>query len=363
MTIFGTLLHDHRQQLQERVLEVPELRPHFVNLLGATPIAPWGAKKLLELARTGELEAWRFGQLSYGRIHETISDTDLADILSALNELEEGASCTLSILDMRFYNDRNSDYVPSEPLRSVGRKAICKLLSLHRTEFNRNQMHGLDRVMEECLSDSAPNKEIGEIVGLLCEGIESYRLYSSDLEEIIAALVENFPELVLNRVFKDDNNNQLLAHSLFKERVSRSGSSLNLASVDRLVKWCDGNQERVQKIASLVSSYSSVEKQKNLLDNPKQVALTSHIKALLEIADNKNDIVETIFAGTWPDGWAGSLAEILEVRSKAFAELLNHHSPEVRELAKAKLTSLEEMIRKKREQEAEEYGRREQRFE
>lgn len=351
------------RQLQERVLEVPELKPHFVYLLSATPIAPWGAKKLLELARTGELDAWRFEQLSYGRIHETISDTDLAEILLALNELEEGASYTLSILGMRFYIDKDSDYVPSEPLRSVGRKAICKLLSMHRTGINSNQLPRLDGVVDECLSDSAPNNEIDEIVGLLCEGIESFRLYSSDLEEIIAALVENSPELVLNRVFKDDNKNQLLAHSLFKERISQSGSSLNLAPVDRLVKWCDGNQERIQKIAAAVSSYSSVEKEKNLLDNPKQVVLSRHIKALLEIADNKNDIVETIFAGTWPDGWSGSLAEILEVRSKAFAELLDHHSQEVRELAKAKLTSLEKTIRKKREQEAEEYGRREQRFE
>ena len=58
-----------------------------------------------------------------------------------------------------------------------------------------------------------------------------------------------------------------------------------------------------------------------------------------------------------------SLAEILEVRSKAFADLLNHHSGEVREFAKIKLALIEKSVRKNREKEAEENNRLEQRFE
>jgi hypothetical protein len=354
------------RQLQERVLEVPELKPHFVYLLGATPITPWGAKKLLEVARTGELEAWRFEQIKYGRIHETISDDDLVAILSALNELERGAFSTLSILDMRFFTDRNSDYVPSEALRSVGRQTIRKLLSMHQNEINRNRLHWPDRVIDECLLDSAPDNEIGELVELLCEGIESHRLYCFELEKIVAALVENFPELVLNRVFTSDKKEQLLVYQLFRDHGSRrgSGSSLNLAPVDRLVKWCNGNQDRIQKIAAAVSSYSSEDNEKNPLENPKQVVLSIHIKELLEIAENKIDIVETIFAGAWPSsGWSESLAEILEVRSRAFTELLNYPSPEVREFAKTKLTLLEKSIREKRMHEAKNNRWHEQRFE
>ncbi|MDW1317920.1 hypothetical protein AB9B33_25035, partial [Klebsiella pneumoniae] len=66
---------------------------------------------------------------------------------------------------------------------------------------------------------------------------------------------------------------------------------------------------------------------------------------------------------TFPSGWSGSLADILEVRSEAFAVLLNHVSPEVREMAKTKLSLLNRSIRENREREAEEYNRREQRFE
>ena len=368
--LFGGFIHAvHAEKpglarhLQERVLEVPELKPHFVYLLGATPIVPWGAKKLLELARTGELEAWRFEHISYGRKHETISDSDLVEILSALNKLEGGVFSTLEILRMRFLTDKDSDYMPNEALRSVGRETILKLLSMYRDEINWNRLDWIDQVADKCLSDSAPDNEIGEIVGLLCEGIESSRLHSFKLEKIIAALVENFPEVVLNRVFTGDAKEQLLVHSLFRDSTFRSESLLNLVPMNRLIRWCNGNQDRIQKIATAVSSYSCVDKEKSPLDNPKQVILSSHIKALLEVAENKIGIVETIFDSVWPDVGSGSPAEILEVRSKAFAELLNHHSPEVREFAKIKLTLIEKAVQKNREQEAEENSWREQRFE
>lgn len=74
-------------------------------------------------------------------------------------------------------------------------------------------------------------------------------------------------------------------------------------------------------------------------------------------------MIETIFLRTWPSAWSGSLAEILEVRSKAFAELLDHDSLEVRETAKVKLVKIENSAREKRKEEAEESNRYEQRFE
>jgi hypothetical protein len=351
------------RQLQERIIEIPELKPHFVSLLGATPIVAWGAKKLLEMARNGELEAWRFEHISNGRIHETISDTDLAEILLALNELEGGVFSTFDILSMRFSIDPNNDYVPSEALRSVGREAIRKLLSMDREDINRHRQHGLDHVLSECLSITAPENEVLKIVRLLCEGVENFRLYGFELTELVKTLVVNFPELILNCVFTGNKKEAQLIHDLFQGRNSRHSPLLNQVPVERLVKWCNGNQDRIIKVAGAVSSYSSVDKKKTSLDNQKQVKLSDHIKALLEIAENPIDIVEIIFKNIWPGGWSGSLANILEVRSKAFAELLEHPSDELREFAKEKIGEIKKSVHQNREQEAERNSQHEQRFE
>ncbi|CAK8722554.1 ATP-binding protein [Candidatus Electrothrix laxa] len=353
------------RQLQERVIEIPELKPHFVYLLGATPIEAWGAKKLLEMARSSELDAWQFEQIKYGQIHKTILDKELAEILLALIELKGGIFSTIEILDMRFFIDIDRDYVPSEVIRSVGRKAILELLLMHRENIGKHQWSGLDRVIAECLSSTAPENEIREIVRVLCDENKNLRPYGFDLTSITEKLIMNFPELVLNRVVTGNKKEDLLVDVLFKDRVLHYESLLNQASVDRLVKWCNGNQDRIMKVAAAVSPYSSTDKDKDKdpFDHPKKVKLSEHIKALLEVAENPIDIVEIIFKNTWPGDWSGSLANILEVRSRAFAEFLEHPSDELREFAKEKLGEIKKSVHQNREQEAERNSQHEQRFE
>jgi hypothetical protein len=349
--------------LQESVLVVPELKPYFVDILSATPIAPWGTKRLIELALAGELEAWRFQQISSGRIHEPICDDDLSKLLGAISDLADGIFATIDILSMRFFTDKDSNYSPSNELRSVGRLAISKLLSMHRDEISRRRSHGMERVIEECLSEPATENEIRNIVSLLCDGIETYRLYAFELESIIDYLVKTYPEYVLDRVFIGSENREHLIYSLFKDNLNRSSSPLNLVSIERVLNWCNGDQDKIQKIAGAVSAYTSLDKESHALDNPKKVALSQHIRSLLDAADNKVAVIETISSMSYPNGWSGSLADILEVRSEAFAELINHASPEVREVAKVKLSLLDRSIRENRERDSGEYNQREQRFE
>ncbi|MCR6710943.1 hypothetical protein, partial [Enterobacter bugandensis] len=309
-----------------------------------------------------ELEARRFQQISYGRVHESISDDNLSELLAALNDLADGIFSTIEILSMRFFTEKGGNS-PSDNLRSVGRQAILKLLSMHRDEISRRHLHGMDRVVAECLSEPAAENEVRDIINLLCNGVETYRLYSFELETIISYLVKTYPEFVLDRVLINSENSEQLIYLLFQDRINRSSSPLNLAPIERLLKWCNGYQDRIYKVAGAVSAYTSLDKESQPLDNPKKVILSHHITSLLDAADNKAAIVETIYSKTFPSGWSGSLADILEVRLEAFEVLLNHISPEVREMAKTKLSLLNRSIRESRASEAEEYNRREQRFE
>lgn len=351
------------RKLQESVLVIPELKQDFVDILSTTPIAPWGIKKLIELAQAGELDARRFLRIKSGRTHEPICDEDLSKLLGAINDLSDGLFVTIEILNMRFFIDKGSNYSPSNELRTVGRFAIFKLLSMHRDKISRRRFHGLDRVIEKCLSEPTPENEIRDIIGLLCDGVETYRLSGFELEDIIAHLVKTYPEYVLDRVFIDIEKSEQLIYLLFKDRVNRSSSPLNLAPIARVLDWCNGDQDKIQKVAGAISAYTSLDKETQTLENPKKVALSEHITSLLDAADDKAAIVKTIYFRTFPGGWSGSLADILEVRSKAFAELLNHDLPEVHKIAKAKLSLLDRSIRENRKRDSNEYNQREQRFE
>lgn len=349
--------------LQERVLEIQELKPHFIYLLGGSPIDSWGAEKLLEIALSGEFDAWRFEQISYGRIHESISDCHLAEILLAVNKLHAGVFSTLKILRMRFFKSEGSNYEPGGVLLSIGRAAICDVLSMHRDDIKIHQMHDIDGVIDQCLSISSPVHEVVEVIKLLCEGVESLRLYCFELAGLIRVLVTNFPELLLDRVLNGGDKEKLLVHMLFRDRVSRNDPSLNLVPIDRLVSWCHGEERLIQALAAAICVYSSIDDGENPLDNPKQVILSAHAKALLDAAKDKLGVAETIFLAISPNSWSGSQADIIEVRSQAFSELLEYPTLEVCEFARAKLSLIEQTIRRTREREAEEDNRHEQRFE
>jgi hypothetical protein len=349
--------------MQERVLDHPLLRPHFIYLLGASKVAPWGIKKLLELARGGEFEPWRFRQLAYGRMHESIPDGELSELLAVLNGRDDSLYTTLDILEMRFFVGKDSNYVPSEELLSVGRGAIRNLLSGERRQIDLNRIRGTKRIVRQCLSESAPEQEIKAIVKLLCDGVDAFRFHSFDLDVIITTLTNNYPEIVLSEVFTGGDRERRLVHRLFKDRPGRSSPSLNSAPVARLVAWCQRDQNRIVRVATAVCAYSAAEASDVPLEHPKRVVLSEPIKALLEAAVDKQSLVNTIFSGIQPMSWSGSRADIMEIRARAFAELLEHPLPEVRDLVARKLERVEQVVRQERERDAAEHSRREQRFE
>lgn len=351
------------RQILENALEIPELKRYAVSLLAAVPIVPWASKKLLKFAQDGELEAWRFEQISYARAHEEIPDAELAILLTAINGLDRGYISSIRILSMRFFGKERHEYTPNEALRAAARMTILQLVSAHRDESRHVQPHELERVLEEAFDTSAPKNEIKEIIDLLCEGIRTYRLYAYELTPVITALIKTYPELLLHSVFDGDGDGQALTFLLFHERISQDESSLNEAPLEKVLAWCGNDQKRILKVAKALHAYSADDPNDTIEDHPKHVVLSKHIKSILDVADDKLAIVEIILEDMQPGSWSGSLADILETRSKAFAELLEYPDSEVQTLVKTKLDILDKNILSQREYEAARENEREQRFE
>ena len=123
------------------------------------------------------------------------------------------------------------------------------------------------------------------------------------------------------------------------------GGILNDAPLDKVLAWCDNDQERITKVAKSVRTYLANVSNDVLDENPKRMALSTHIKALFEATQDKLAMVEVIFKNACPRSWSGSLADIFEVRAKAFAELLEYPDPKILTLVKNKISIFEQMIR------------------
>lgn len=353
------------RKLQVSVLDVPELRPHFIRILLTTPAESWKTDKLIELIRMEELEISSFRDMQF-YLGNYFTDNDLSRLLHAVNNLKDGIYASAEILYQRLLIN-----ITSYELYAVGKRIIVKLLSLPRGWF---QIQNFGTKEVECfikayLPESVTENEVRNIIDVLCKGIETSRLIIDDyIQSTITYLVEHYAEYVLDRVFLISNISERLANLLFTVKKDRYLSPLNLLSIERVLNWCNGDQNRIQRVASFVSPYICLDKKSRLPEKSKEVTLSPHIKSLLDVAEDKAAMVEIIFDNTMLNktilkSWTGSRANILEERFQAFAELLNHPSFEVQKITRDKLIELGKKIDDQRKLEAKENSQREQKFE
>jgi len=117
------------------------------------------------------------------------------------------------------------------------------------------------------------------------------------------------------------------------------------------------------KIANTLTAYVPTKAVGQPQAVPDSVTLSTHAKSLFDAARDKRAFVEILFDRVHPDSWSGSLADIFDARSRAFAELLEVSDTELRALVGEKLALLKLAIVQLREKENSINSEREQRFE
>lgn len=348
------------RKLQESVLNVPELMPHFISILLATPAKSWKINKLIELVRRKKLKASSFRNMEL-YLAPYFEPYDLSRLLFAVNDLKDGIYATAEILYQRLLIN-----TASNELYAVGKQIIIKLLSLPRDWFQIRNFgtKQLNCFIKAYLPESAAENEVRNIIDVLCEGIETSRLIIDEfIQDTLTYLVEHYTEYVLNRVCLISKNSEQLANLFSTISFDRNLSPLNSLSIERVLHWCNGDQHRVQSVAKAVSVYTYLYTMTQTSEKSEKIVLSPHILCLLDVAEDKAAIVKTIFKNTYFYGSLRLRAYILEERSKAVAELLNHPSCEVQKNVRDKLIELGEKIKYERELEAKENSQREQKFE
>jgi len=349
------------QKIQESVLHIPELKSAFIYLLCATSVDDWGVKMLVKLARDSVFEARYFRQIGYGQAHASISDIDLIELMSAIVELDEGLFEVVEILNMRFYSE-SENYSPSSDLMKFSLQVIYKLISLIGAQGKFYESHHFESIVKKCIP-CLMESELINFINFLFNEIESYRVSGHQVESIVFILIKNFPDLILDRVFINSKNSEILANAVFSDRTISGGGCLDTIPADVLLDWCNRNQANVNMLTGVVSCYAALDESHKLYEDAHGVKLSDQIKSLLEISQDRIAIVEILYSKICPDSWSGSCADIMEFRAKAFAELANHPSAEVRNLATSKIPAIERLIHDERARESVRYGEREQRFE
>ena len=354
---------DLAKNIQELALETPELKPHAIEILFATPISRCGIETLIKLAQNQELEAILFTAIAVDRRCESIPDKDLIRLLQAINDLTDGLFITIQILAVKFNLEKRKKNILGEELRALGREVIFSIFSREQKRVGGQIYYSMELVVEHSFTESTDEKEVREIINILFEGVETLRLSSVELCKIIDHLIKTYPEYALDKVFIDNNYDDFIISDLFKESLFRPIAPLNLVPVERILNWCNSDQERIQKTALAVSAFMPIEKKRAHANRSNKLVLSEHIKALLNLAEDKAALTQTIFSNIEPLNSYGSRAKALENRVNALAELLNNNSEEVQKIVANEVSCLRIRIDELNEQEKKIQNSKEQRFE
>lgn len=292
------------------VADDPEIAVNLTYLQAMAGIDRDALARLTGALEAGKIDAGQFHQLASGVVCDAPGDA-LAQLLKQLSARPGGAAIALDILHMHFAcaKDDGRDYDPE--LIGCGREL---LLAADFSEDHSLADYGVAEVMEVCLAGTEGEPFAKSVCLKIREGLDSYVLSSYKIGYILKALFSTQPTIALDTF--------LLGEGDVENRLERR-SPLNQMEPEALRAWAEVDAETRYPIVGRLLSVFEV----NNLDDA--VGLSPKFLELLEHAPDRFEFLGGVRGRIHPNGWSGSLANILERRRALLDPLAHHRDPAV----------------------------------
>jgi len=303
-----------------------------------------GVERLHEALDTRKAKIHTFQYLAWGRVHESISDDDLADLLKKILSKEEGLSVAVEILKMRFHRPKEEFAEYSKNLIAVARDVLSTYS--FPDELRKNNLgYDLAQIARPCLNGQEGVKAAIQTCQHLADAITDNRIYSFHYSELLNTLARSQPFVFLSVFLENDRVKDYQRRRMFVDDLERRGNPLNQVSDDDLISWCDSDAKyRYPLIASAIQAFSESAETNGLAWKPIVYSIFEKAPDLSVVLEH---LADAIVIG--PMSWTGSRASILQKRSVLFQSLYQHDNAEIRAWARDKYSVLQETIKRERE--------------
>jgi hypothetical protein len=316
-----------------------------------------GVERLHEALDTGKAKIHTFQYLAWGRVHESISDDNLADLLKKILSKEEGIGIVIEILKMRFHTPKEESSKYSRSLIAVAREVLSMYSFPGERGRHNNLDYGLAQIARICLNGHEGFNAATEICQHLAEAIIDNRIYAFDYPDLLNRLARTQPFVFLDVFLGNDGIKDYHRRRMFADDFERRNNPLNQISDDDLISWCDNDPEdHYPLIASAIQAFSESAETSRLAWKP-------IVYSILENAPVLGVVLEQLADAIRPTSWSGSLADILQKRSVLFQSFYQHDNAEIRAWARGQYSALQETINREREWEERHNRERNESFE
>ncbi|GGE36067.1 hypothetical protein GCM10011391_13590 [Pullulanibacillus camelliae] len=308
-------------------------------------------KKSLEY---GSASIWQYSNLAYGRIHETIEDDDLCELLRLISQKPEGNVVAIEILHMRlhgFDKGKLSDIIVS---------TAQKLLAEFKFDQNYRNMDHLDYVIAEiikaCLGGESAKESAVQICNNLKRVLSSYSIYR-DSDHVLHALAKMQPNVFLDIFLAGDDDEVIdRFENLVIHGVRTSSNPISQINENFIIQWCEVDPKtRYPKAATVITPFKK--------GDDKSLEWTELALNLLDYSPDPILILNEFKSSFRPMSWSGSRADIMQNRLGLIYKLEKHSNPIVAEWASKEKRTFQEEIRSERKWESELNEKQNERFE
>lgn len=327
------------------LLEDEVLGKWFPILQATSTIGQLGIERLHAALDLGNAPIDSFRHLAWGRVHESINDDDLAELLAKILNKDNGVDVATEILQMRFHRSNEDPGKYSNALTTVAGKT----LSIYR--FDQKQRHGgskdyaLASIAAISLRSAGGAGAARTLAKNLADAIVAHQAYSFDYTILLNTVAELQPKIFLDEFLGREDMEKYQRQRLFSDDLEGRENPMRQIPDDIVISWCEGEpSSRYSNVMLAVEVFRESSKTDKLEWRP-------IVEVILKRAQDLETVLDQLGRTLRPSSWSGSLAEILEHRSVLLRDLCEHDNAEVASWARRQYARFQEGIVKEREME------------
>lgn len=340
------------EALLDETLADPRLHPYLLYLQTSAAVNAEGFQRMMNALALDTVPVSSFLPLAYGRAHEELDDEQLHALLQGIMSKEGGNGVAVEILGMRIFG-RRSDKLPiTESLKATGRE----FLSTFELEKGAHFDHMIGGIIDAAFDKAEYEEQARAFCIKIIAGLKSWKVLASDIGDIITALTKAFPVVVLDMLVEQAIGEGGTDRTIFQDIRSNRTCPLDFITIDAWMEWASQKPETRYELLAQVIRFSTG-------DDDYANGWSPSALRLIEVAPEPVKVLDTFLQRFRPNGWSGSLADILASRMPLIDALKQHPKPAIAAWANQHAPTYAAYIETQRAHEAAEDRHRDQAFE
>ena len=313
----------------------PVLAEYF-PLLEVSQCGDAGGRRLLESLAHSVAPVSSYSWIRHGLLGDRMSVAMYREIFLKLSQLPGGFEIAVDALGMKYFRCRSDNLPLSVELLSFGREVLGMF---NFDAVGNNSEYHLAKVAGVCMQGPEATTDAIKFCQRFAEALQDHERSAYTLGTLAETLFKLQPVAALDAFIEQQPT--AMGRSSVSQFSLRGKSVVNSANADVLLAWVKENPAVRSPLVAAEINIHCTDEQGNFAWSPLAAGL-------LEIAPNRQNVLDGFAKHFHPMCWSGSIANVLRPYQGLVTRLVNNVDADIAMWAKEQLAQMNERISQER---------------